>query len=96
MGELRANVLFRDGRCVASLLDGHHICADRWGEEHRPDDLDRLTLEHVREHPGGMRRDEPGWCLTLCFAANMAHWSSANPVAARSYLAGVRREASHH
>lgn len=92
--ELRAFVIARDGACLASLLDRtHQECRDRWGDPHRPDDLRRLTLEHVREHPGGMRRDEPGWCVTLCHEANaVEHWGSTSEHRAllNAYLRGVR------
>lgn len=90
MAELRSEVIYRDGACVASLLDRSHECRDRWGRPHRPDELDSLTLGHVREEPGGMRRDEPGWCIAQCWASNAEHWESANAVAARSYLVAVR------
>lgn len=91
MGELRETVLLRDGECVAFTVDRSHICRDRWGQEHTPDDLASLTLGHVRKDPGGMRRDEPGWCVALCFVANDRHWESANAHIVRAYLEGVRR-----
>lgn len=90
LADLRIEVLTRDRECVAFTVDRSHICRDRWGQEHAPDDLVSLTLGHVRKDPGGARRDEPGWCVALCFAANDRHWESANAHIIRAYLAGVR------
>ena len=69
-GALRRLVIERDRECVILLADASHVCRDRWGEPHRPDDRTKLTLEHVREHAGGKRRDDPGWCVAVCYAAN--------------------------
>lgn len=90
MGRLRATVILRDERCVISVVDPTHHCFDRAGQRHRPDDLEALTLGHVREHPGGKRRDEPGWCIAQCWRSNDRHEESANAAAVRIYLAGVR------
>lgn len=89
MAELRELVFARDKACVLATLI-HHRCADRWGQEHDPDDLARLTLGHVREHAGGMRRDEPGWCIAQCGLSNQRHEESANAAIIRAYLLGWR------
>jgi len=91
--ELRALVIARDGGCILALLyPRFHQCRDRWGEPHLPDDLRKLTLEHVREHPGGMRRDDPGWCVAMCATANTEHAGSTTEPRRliNAYLAGVR------
>jgi hypothetical protein len=93
MAELRSVVFLRDRECVAAILDPTHQCADVWGQRHSPTDLDSLTLGHVREHAGGKRRDEPGWCIAQCFQSNASHWESANASLVRAYLEGVRRAA---
>ena len=87
--DLRVEVLTRDKGCVIEWLI-HHRCADRWGTEHEPDDLARLELGHVREHPGGMRRNEPGWTIAQCGRSNSDHEESANAALVRAYLKGVR------
>lgn len=93
IGELRRAVIARDGACIIALIvDKSHVCRDQWGEPHRSDDTARLTLEHVREQPGGMRRDDPGWCVAMCYAANIEHAGSTTEARARinAYLAGWR------
>lgn len=89
---LREAVLLRDRECIAAVLDKSHRCRDRHGYEHEPDDIARLTVEHVRELAGGERRDTYGWLLALCHDANaVSHWGSANRDICRAYLEGVRR-----
>lgn len=75
---LREAVLSRDGGCVIAKLDLGHRCEGR------------LTLGHVREHPGGMRRDEPGWCIAQCHESNVRHDESRLASEVRAYLMGVR------
>ena len=93
--DLRALVIARDGGCILALIDRGHSCRDQWGEPHRPDQLDKLTLEHVREHPGGMRRDEPGWCVAMCHSGNVYHAGSTTEARRmiNIYLLGVRAAA---
>ena len=94
--ELRQHVIAREGQCILAILDPTHECFDRWGMYHTPTDLDKLTLEHVREHPGGMRRDEPGWCVAMCFRGNDQHVGTRKEYRPLilAYLEGVRREAA--
>jgi len=91
--DLRAHVINRDGACIAALLDPTHLCEDQWGVGHSPYDLSRLTLEHVREHPGGMRRDEPGWCVALCHRGNIDHILTRRDYRplVLAYLRGIRK-----
>ena len=71
--ELRESVLRRDGRCVLSRFDAAHECRDVWGREHEADDLDRLTIEHVKTHLRLGRRapSDAGHCLALCGYRNV-------------------------
>ena len=91
--DLRALVINRDGGCLLAELDPIHECEDQWGRGHSPYDLSKLTLEHVREHPGGRRRDEPGWCVALCHRANIEHALTRKDMRAEvlAYLRGIRR-----
>ena len=83
-------VILRDRICVAALLDKTHVCRDKWGEEHEPYDLSKLTLDHVKDERG-RRQDLPDWCIATCSQANVTeHWTSANRALASAYLAGVR------
>lgn len=90
--DLRAFVITRDGACLLALLDPSHDCEGKWGDKHSPYDLSQLTLEHVREHPGGQRRDEPGWCVALCHRANVDHVATrkAYRPLVLAYLRGIR------
>jgi hypothetical protein len=79
--------------CVAAKLERGHVCQDQWGEEHSPDDLDRLTLEHVKDAAamGVKSPTDEAHCVALCFDANaVTMWGSANRQRLRDYLAGVR------
>lgn len=89
LGELRVAVLRRDRQCVAYLLDRLHTqCRDQWGQPHAPTDIDKLTLEHVKQD--GKRIDKPLHCIALCHGANVLdHWSSANNEIANAFLMGI-------
>lgn len=90
LGELRATVIRRDRRCVASKLDRRHECRDRWGASTTPDDVHALTLEHVKDR-NGTRHDDPLWCVASCHHANVVeHHESANRADYWAYLEGVR------
>jgi len=91
LSALRKAVIARDRGCVIAALDRGHRCADRQGP-HLPTDLDRLTLGHVREHPGGQRRDVEGWCIAQCWQSNIDHDESRLASDVRAYLAGVRAQ----
>ena len=92
--ELRLSVMLRDGGCILAQLTKDHICRDRWGEPHDFRALNKLTIEHVREHPGGMRRDEAGWLVAMCADANISHAGSATETRRliNAYLRGVRNQ----
>lgn len=88
--ELHDVVILRDRQCVAAALDRSHQCRDKWGEEHEPFDLDKLTLDHVRDQRG-RRQDLAEWCIATCSQANVVeHWESANRSLAQAYLRGVQ------
>ena len=90
-----AYVLHRDRQCVAALLDGSHRCRDKWGNEHSSGETALLTVEHVRDHAGGTRHDDPEHLIALCHHANaFEHWGSANRDLCRAYLFGVRAQAA--
>lgn len=94
---VRRYVLERDRRCFAQIVDAGHECRDRWGEPHRPTDLDKLTIEHVRDAAGGSRFDDPEHLVAMCHAANAHdHWGAAHRAECRLYLAGVRNEGAMH
>lgn len=66
--ELREGVLLRDQRCVLSIMDAAHACYSAWGRPHDSDDLDKLTIEHVKDklRMGKRAPSDPAHCLTLC------------------------------
>ena len=92
--ELRRRVMARDRRCVLAQLSKLHQCRDTWGNAHLPSETERLTIEHVREHPGGKRRDEYGWLVAMCARANEQHEGSTteNRALLNAYLLGIRNE----
>jgi len=95
--EIRAAVLRRDHVCVLSLVDHGHQCRDKWGEPHDPNDIGKLTLEHVRTDPGGMRRDDELHCVAMCHEGNVMHAGSTTENRARlnAYLLGVSHGQRH-
>lgn len=82
--DIRDAVFLRDRDCVIAKLDLSHRCQGP------------LTLGHVREFPGGKRRDDVGWCIAQCLRSNELHDESRLASEVRAYLAGVRAEAGMH
>lgn len=66
--EVRAEVFARDQRCVLSIMDAAHVCYNAWGERHDSGDLDRLTLEHVKDklRMGKRAPSDPAHLVALC------------------------------
>ena len=92
--DLHTYVISRDQSCVVAEVNLGHVCKDEWGHPHLATDVRKLTLGHIKEHPGGMRRDEPGWCIAQCSDSNIAHEETNhdNRIAIRAYLLGIRRQ----
>ena len=88
---LRAEVMRRDGSCILSRIEPEHVCRDVWNNEHRPDDLERLTLEHVKDESMMGRRapDDATHLVALCGAANFAVPNRSQRDAFRAYLRAV-------
>lgn len=70
-------ILLRDRECVAYKFDRQHVCRDRWGNVHWPNDLDRLTVDHVHQHAGGTKGkralDDPHHLVAMCYWQNSTH-----------------------
>lgn len=45
--QFRAYIVRRDGTCLAFRLDATHVCKGRDGRIHSPDNIEKLTLDHV-------------------------------------------------
>ncbi|MEO7118431.1 MAG: hypothetical protein ABIZ34_05600 [Candidatus Limnocylindrales bacterium] len=93
--EVRAFVLNRDKVCFLSRTDLSHQCRDTWGNPHRSDDTDRLSLEHVHETGGMMGKrapSDPAHLLALCGHANVAVPSKERRAAMRQYLELVNHD----
>ena len=92
--ELRESILQRDGRCFLADDEGH-VCRDLWGQEHAPDDLSKLTLEHVKDELTAGRRapSDERHMLALCATANFRVPSKAVRARMRAYL--QRQHALH-
>ena len=81
--DTRREVLLRDlyllGGCVAAKYDPDHSCRDQWGTPHRPDDLDKLTLDHVHQGYGMMGRrapSDPAHLISACYSAHLGGWTT--------------------
>lgn len=89
--ETHAAVLYRDRECVLSKRDPEHVCRDQWGNRHEPDDLARLSLEHVKDELMAGRRapSDPAHLVALCFGANVGVPSKVEREWMRAYLKEV-------
>lgn len=90
--EVREAVFARDQRCVLAFLEDGHLCRDMWGTYHEPDDLARLTLEHVHLTGSMTGRRAPstlGSMVALCAAANGRPPTAVQRGVMRAYLARV-------
>jgi len=85
---LRRAVLERDGCCVLLRIDPFHHCRDVWGQYHDPRDLDKLTIEHVKDElmMGRKAPDDLAHLVALCGYANVAVPSKAQRAVMREYL----------
>lgn len=86
--DVRREVLLRDGECVLHKRDPFHVCRDQWGAWHTADNLNRLSLEHVKDQPRMGRRapSDPAHLVALCHAANVAVPSKVERQWMREYL----------
>jgi hypothetical protein len=89
--ELRRFVLTRDGACLLSKIEPDHQCRDLWGRPHASTDLDRLTLEHVKDASMMGRRapSDAAHLVALCAASNFGVPSKSQRDAFRAYLRAV-------
>jgi hypothetical protein len=73
-------------------LDPEHTCRDQWGYPHASNDLDKLTLDHVKDQPRIGRRapSDPGHLVAMCWASNVGVPSKAVRMAERAYLERTR------
>ena len=89
--EVREAVLRRDQMCVLWRLDRRHYCRDGWGNRHDARDLDRLTMEHVKDELAMGKRapSDPQHLVALCAHANIGVPSKAQRALLRQYLREV-------
>ena len=94
---VREFVLARDRQCLAYKVEYEHVCRDAFGNVHRPDDLERLTLDHVKSAAMMGRRapSDPGHLVALCAWANTEGWASAHRTEERAYLRSVAEYDPH-
>jgi len=89
--EVRQLVLRRDRHCILLRLDWSHQCRDQWGNVHSSYDLDRLTLEHVKDALMMGRRapSDPAHLVAMCYSGNVGVPSKEQRQAIRAYLREV-------
>lgn len=87
-GDLHREVILRDGECLAARLGFVHECSDRNGYRHASTDLDRLTVEHVKDESrmGKRAPSDAAHLVALCYSRNVAVPSRAMREAFRAYL----------
>jgi hypothetical protein len=97
--EVAAFVFARDRVCIAYRYDHSHICRNRWGRSHAPDDKSQLTLDHVwREGVkvhyasatmGDRAKSDPRHLVVACHAVNVGVPSADLRAKERDYLTEV-------
>lgn len=85
-------MLRRDGICVAWRLASRglirHACRDAAGRPQLPDH--ELTMEHVKDEPGGPRIHDRWHMVACCHFGNvLEHVASAHAPLFRAHLAEV-------
>lgn len=85
----RQYVMLRDRYCFGFRIDPAHVCYDAFGNRHSPYDLDRLTVEGVKDQLRmGKRATHDRWhCVAACHRLNVGVPSKELRAAMRSYLA---------
>jgi len=86
---IRAEIMLRDKECVLAKIEPGHVCRDIWGDVHAPDNLARLSLEHVKMNGSMMGKRAPSTpdsMLALCGWANVRVPSRSQREAMRAYL----------
>lgn len=86
---VRDEVLRRDRVCIAFRADPSHVCRDTWGVPHRPDDVGKLTLDHVKQDLMMGRRapSDAAHMVAACCAINVGVPSKGLRAIERAYLA---------
>lgn len=75
------------GGCVAPKVDATAgECRSKWGALVLPYAREALTVDHIREEPGGQRRSLPRWLVTLCSHHHLDGWATAHRPLLRRYL----------
>jgi hypothetical protein len=88
---VRWAVMRRDGGCVLARFDAPHVCHDRWGNEHPPTDVRRLTVEHVKDdlRMGVRAPSDLGHLVAMCYSGNVDVPSKRDRENIREYLHGL-------
>lgn len=91
--ELHAEVLMRDGGCMAPHLGATDACRDRWGN----DQPTEFELDHVKDQPrmGKRAPSDADHLVTLCHHHHQGGWATANRPLLRSYLRHVEADPFH-
>jgi hypothetical protein len=87
--EVYEAVFLRDGQCVISTFDEAHVCRDAWGDRHEPDDIPRLTLDHVKSNLmlGRRAASDPAHLVVMCGWTNVVlHPTKYQRQRVREYL----------
>lgn len=77
----------RDKACVLWLMSKEHDCRDRFGNPHAPDDLRRMSIEHIKESLMAGKRGK--LLVTMCGAGNVGVPSKVQREWIREYLRRV-------
>ena len=89
--QVAAEVMQRDGGCVAVLLGAADDCRDKWGTAVRSDAKAALTLDHVRDQPmmGKSAPSDARHLVTLCWGHHLHGWATSHRPEIREYLERV-------
>lgn len=95
VGQVRASVLIRDGRCMAPMLDpkGAGVCRDAWGALLDYPTMLSLEMHYVRRDAAGKHHQLAGDHVALCAGHHRGTgaqggyiWATSHAEVLRGYL----------
>jgi hypothetical protein len=87
-GDVRTSILNRDKVCFLFMATLNHICRDQWGQVHMPNDLLKLTVDHVKKdlRMGDRAQSRLETGVAMCFHGNNKPPTKVERAAERAYL----------
>lgn len=89
--DVAAFVFRRDGACVPSMLGAPGLCTDTFDNVLAATNVERMTLDHVRDHAmmGKRAPSDAAHLIVTCAGHGVQRWELANRDVIRTYLSKV-------